>query len=438
MCVLSPCAPPTLPLPHQERAELAAGRRHLEARQALYAELQTQLDNCPESVREQLQEQLRRVSLPSPRARARGPPARKSGARRGRTAGALQSPPAGRRGRRCGLEGTGTDWGSCEVSFLLLQALVPARGAKPSRRRGWGAGQVAPPGPRVQPAPRAPLPGPEWYFEPPPPNPLCPCRFKDAEDLETETKLFEDLEFQQLERESRAEEERELAGQGLLRGRAELLRSIAQRKVRPCPWLVRGATGAGAGAGAGDLGLSLSFLVVNRAADCGETSAQWCVRDSLADRSVLSKQQLLSLSPDPPIVRWTVSGQASAQRGALSRQGQEGRRWALERGLLPLQSSDGCAGTLPVPEIWALRSWKGHPLGSSLVPAPAQLSHKPWGLGVVSWRVPDLQVLRSLLTSARTGAGDRAGTWECEGGESGQEEAVGGNGEGGPDAVADT
>ncbi|KAB1254980.1 Pleckstrin homology-like domain family B member 1 [Camelus dromedarius] len=33
---------------------------HLEARQALYAELQTQLDNCPESVREQLQEQLRR------------------------------------------------------------------------------------------------------------------------------------------------------------------------------------------------------------------------------------------------------------------------------------------------------------------------------------------------------------------------------------------
>ncbi|KAB1254979.1 Pleckstrin homology-like domain family B member 1 [Camelus dromedarius] len=36
---------------------------HLEARQALYAELQTQLDNCPESVREQLQEQLRRERL---------------------------------------------------------------------------------------------------------------------------------------------------------------------------------------------------------------------------------------------------------------------------------------------------------------------------------------------------------------------------------------
>ncbi|XP_032212212.1 pleckstrin homology-like domain family B member 1 isoform X21 [Mustela erminea] len=99
----------------KERAELAAGRRHLEARQALYAELQTQVDNCPESVREQLQEQLRR----------------------------------------------------------------------------------------------------------------------EAEALETETKLFEDLEFQQLERESRVEEERELAGQGLLRSQAELLRSITKRKARP-------------------------------------------------------------------------------------------------------------------------------------------------------------------------------------------------------------
>ncbi|XP_058145133.1 pleckstrin homology-like domain family B member 1 isoform X11 [Dasypus novemcinctus] len=98
----------------KERAELAAGRRHLEAHQALYAELQTQLDNCPESVREQLQEQLRR----------------------------------------------------------------------------------------------------------------------EAEALETETKLFEDLEFQQLERESRVEEERELAGQGLLRSKAELHRSIAKRKER--------------------------------------------------------------------------------------------------------------------------------------------------------------------------------------------------------------
>lgn len=109
-----PCAPPPSPPADQERAELAAGRRHLEARQALYAELQTQLDNCPESVREQLQEQLRR----------------------------------------------------------------------------------------------------------------------EADALETETKLFEDLEFQQLERESRVEEERELAGQGLLRSKAELLRSVSKRKER--------------------------------------------------------------------------------------------------------------------------------------------------------------------------------------------------------------
>ncbi|KAM8815362.1 pleckstrin homology-like domain family B member 1 isoform 11-T11 [Rhynchonycteris naso] len=98
----------------KERAELAAGRRHLEARQALYAKLQMQLDNCPESVREQLQEQLRR----------------------------------------------------------------------------------------------------------------------EAEALETETKLFEDLEFQQLEQESRVEEERELASQGLLLNKAELLCSIAKRKER--------------------------------------------------------------------------------------------------------------------------------------------------------------------------------------------------------------
>ncbi|XP_020918596.1 pleckstrin homology-like domain family B member 1 isoform X12 [Sus scrofa] len=133
----------------KERAELAAGRRHLEARQALYAELQTQLDNCPESVREQLQEQLRRVSFTSPLPRPREPPARKRGAvGRDRLGPAV---PAGRQGGRA---------------------------------------------------------------------------------LETETKLFEDLEFQQLERESRVEEEREVAGQGLLRSKAELLRNIAKRKER--------------------------------------------------------------------------------------------------------------------------------------------------------------------------------------------------------------
>lgn len=113
--------------------------------------------------------------------------------------------------------------------------------------------------------------------------------FKDAEDLETETKLFEDLEFQQLERESRAEEERELAGQGLLRGRAELLRSIAQRKVRPCA--VRGA---------GDLGSSLRFLVITREQRAVvRVKHSGACEDSLAGRRALSKQQRWSPSPDP-------------------------------------------------------------------------------------------------------------------------------------------
>ncbi|XP_077749867.1 pleckstrin homology-like domain family B member 1 isoform X4 [Canis aureus] len=137
----------------KERAELAAGRRHLEARQALYAELQTQLDNCPESVREQLQEQLRRVSFTSP------------------------------------------------------PSLAP-EGHPPRREESSGTGP-----------PRA------LQYLPDPDT-------REAEALETETKLFEDLEFQQLERESRVEEERELAGQGLLRSQAELLRSITKRKER--------------------------------------------------------------------------------------------------------------------------------------------------------------------------------------------------------------
>ncbi|XP_049568968.1 pleckstrin homology-like domain family B member 1 isoform X12 [Orcinus orca] len=135
----------------KERAELAAGRRHLEARQALYAELQTQLDNCPESVREQLQEQLRRVSFTSPR------------------------------------------------------PLPAPEGRPPGREERWA--------------------GTAWALQYLPDD-------REAEALETETKLFEDLEFQQLERESRVEEERELAGQGLLRSKAELLRSIAKRKER--------------------------------------------------------------------------------------------------------------------------------------------------------------------------------------------------------------
>ncbi|KAM9657515.1 pleckstrin homology-like domain family B member 1 isoform 17-T17 [Morphnus guianensis] len=55
---------------------------------------------------------------------------------------------------------------------------------------------------------------------------------REAEALETEAKLFEDLEFQQLEWESRLEEEREARGQQLLQSRAECHRSIARRKER--------------------------------------------------------------------------------------------------------------------------------------------------------------------------------------------------------------
>ncbi|NWX37727.1 PHLB1 protein, partial [Notiomystis cincta] len=57
-------------------------------------------------------------------------------------------------------------------------------------------------------------------------------RDKEAEALETEVKLFEDLEFQQLERESHLEEEQEARGQQLLQSRAECHRSIARRKER--------------------------------------------------------------------------------------------------------------------------------------------------------------------------------------------------------------
>ncbi|NWT98372.1 PHLB1 protein, partial [Urocynchramus pylzowi] len=57
-------------------------------------------------------------------------------------------------------------------------------------------------------------------------------RDKEAEALEMEAKLFEDLEFQQLERESHLEEEREARGQQLLQSRAECQRSIARRKER--------------------------------------------------------------------------------------------------------------------------------------------------------------------------------------------------------------
>ncbi|XP_062994993.1 pleckstrin homology-like domain family B member 1 isoform X8 [Elgaria multicarinata webbii] len=57
-------------------------------------------------------------------------------------------------------------------------------------------------------------------------------RDKEAEALEAETKLFEDLEFQQLEKESRLEEERDLLSQQLLHSKAESHHSMARRKER--------------------------------------------------------------------------------------------------------------------------------------------------------------------------------------------------------------
>ncbi|CAG06474.1 unnamed protein product, partial [Tetraodon nigroviridis] len=55
---------------------------------------------------------------------------------------------------------------------------------------------------------------------------------QDGETLEAETKKFEDLEFQQLERESSLEEERETRSQQLLQERAEYQSSVARRKEK--------------------------------------------------------------------------------------------------------------------------------------------------------------------------------------------------------------
>lgn len=221
MCVLSPCAPPPSPPAVQERAELAAGRRHLEARQALYAELQTQLDNCPESVREQLQEQLRRVSS-SPCPGPRGPPTQTE---ERRAVGRDCPAPAVPAGHRVGAEDRR---GQARLGGSSAPGCVEqSRGSREGtgsllRFPGWSPRHSS-----LWPG----LPGPGWQGEH---HPML-LSLKEAEALETETKLFEDLEFQQLERESRAEEERELAGQGLLRSKAELLRSVAKRKVgNPC------------------------------------------------------------------------------------------------------------------------------------------------------------------------------------------------------------
>lgn len=136
MCVLFlPCALPSPPPPaDQERAELAAGRRHLEARQALYAELQTQLDNCPESVREQLQEQLRRVSFtspPSPALRATCPEERRAVGHR--TTWALQYLPD-TRVRTVVWRGQGRIEDGSIFFFLLLQAVMPCERGKAKQK----------------------------------------------------------------------------------------------------------------------------------------------------------------------------------------------------------------------------------------------------------------------------------------------------------------
>uniref|UniRef100_A0A8C7XKN3 Pleckstrin homology-like domain, family B, member 1b n=1 Tax=Oryzias sinensis TaxID=183150 RepID=A0A8C7XKN3_9TELE len=55
---------------------------------------------------------------------------------------------------------------------------------------------------------------------------------RDGELLEAGTKKFEDLEFQQLERESSLEEERETMSQQLLQERAEYQKGVAKRKER--------------------------------------------------------------------------------------------------------------------------------------------------------------------------------------------------------------
>lgn len=57
--------------------------------------------------------------------------------------------------------------------------------------------------------------------------------------LEAETKRFEDLEFQQLEKESRQDEEKENHTQDLLREIADYQRSTVTRKVSAhiCPFM---------------------------------------------------------------------------------------------------------------------------------------------------------------------------------------------------------
>jgi hypothetical protein len=60
---------------------------------------------------------------------------------------------------------------------------------------------------------------------------FIPFSLKDADLLDVESKHFEDLEFQQLEHESRLDEEKENLTQQLLREVAEYQRNIVTRKV---------------------------------------------------------------------------------------------------------------------------------------------------------------------------------------------------------------
>lgn len=62
---------------------------------------------------------------------------------------------------------------------------------------------------------------------------------QDCEMLEAETKHFEDLEFQQLEKESRLDEEKETRTQQLLRDIADYQRSMVTRKVRAISLLIK-------------------------------------------------------------------------------------------------------------------------------------------------------------------------------------------------------
>lgn len=58
------------------------------------------------------------------------------------------------------------------------------------------------------------------------------CMEQKTEALESGTKRFEELEFCQLEEESRMEEKKETQSSRLLQEQAEFHRRLAQRKVR--------------------------------------------------------------------------------------------------------------------------------------------------------------------------------------------------------------